>query len=280
VSLRVLDCKGEGDLASFLDALDWIVDNKPAGPAVVNISAGGDQSNLLDRTVQNVIDAGISVVVAAGNEDQSATHISPANAANAITVGSTTTADKRSGFSNYGKRIDIFAPGSGIVSAFPTSSTATKTLSGTSMAAPFVTGAIARYLQAYPRATPAQVRAALVGDSTKNELSGLGSNSPDRLVYLRRTTTGAATGVTANHSTSLNKLRLRWSAPYGFGATAVTGYRVTRTGKDANGAAFAPVVVGASVRDFAWSSLKDSAYTVTVAPINASGAGAAVSKRD
>jgi subtilisin family serine protease len=280
VALRALDCNGDGDLAAFLEALDWVVDHKPSGPAVVNISAGGDQNDLLDDTVQNVISHGIPVVVAAGNEDQSATHVSPANAANAITVGSTTTSDNRSSFSNYGKRIDIFAPGSGIVSAFPTSTTATRTLSGTSMATPFVTGAVARYLQAYPKATPAQVRAALVGDSTKDELSRLGSNSPDRMLYLRRTTTGAATGVTANHSTSLNKMRIRWSAPYGFGATAVTGYRVTRTGVDANGATFTPTVVSASARDYAWSNLKDSAYTVTVEPINASGAGPAVAKTD
>ena len=280
VALRVLDCDGDGDLVSFLDALDYVVANKPAGPAVVNISAGGEQDDLLDRSVQKVISAGVPVVVAAGNENQSATHVSPANAPNAITVGSTTEGDNRSGFSNYGSRVDIFAPGSGIVSAFPTSTTATRTLSGTSMATPFVTGAVARYLQAYPAATPAQVRTALVGDSTRSALSGLGKNSPDRLLYLRRDVTGAAVGVTANHSTSLNKMRLRWSAPYGFGTTAVTGYRITRSGTDANGATFAPIVVSAAARDFAWDHLKDSRYTVTVQPVNAFGAGPAVAKTD
>jgi subtilisin family serine protease len=280
VALRALECNGDGFLSDSLESFDYILAHKPTGPAVVNYSIGSPPNSTLDRAVQKVIDAGIPVVVSAGNNAQSVTHDSPARVADAITVGSTTTSDRGSSFSNYGGGVDIFAPGSDIKSAFPTSTTATKFLSGTSMAAPAVAGAVARYLQAYPKATPAQVRTALVGDSTRDELTSIGTNSPDRMLYLRRTTTGAATAVTANHSTSLNKLRIRWSAPYGFGATAVTGYRVTRTGVDAAGNAFTPTVISATARDYAWSNLKDSAYTVSVEPINASGAGPAVSKTD
>ena len=275
VALRALDCNGDGTLCDSLRAFDYILADKPSGPSVVNFSIGGPPSATLDRAVQKVINAGIPVVVAAGNESESAARSSPARLADAITVGSTTTSDEKSSFSNYGSRVDIFAPGSSIKSALPTSSTATGYLSGTSMATPFVTGAVARYLQAYPRATPAQVRAALVGDATKGELTGLGAKSPDRLLYLRRSTTGASRAVSANHSTRLNKMRLSWSAPYGFGATAVT-----RSGTDARGAAFAPIVVSPSARDYVWTNLKDSRYTVTVEPVNASGAGPAISKRD
>src|SRR5687767_15271271 len=98
------------------------------------------------------------MAVAAGNENQNACNVSPARAPNAITVGSTTSSDARSSFSNIGTCLDIFAPGSSITSAWYTNDTATNTISGTSMATPHVVGAAAVYLAANPTATPAQVR--------------------------------------------------------------------------------------------------------------------------
>ena len=69
-----------------------------------------------------------------------------------MTVGSTTSTDARSSFSNFGTCVDIFAPGSSITSAWNTSDTATNTISGTSMASPHVAGALALYLQTNPTA--------------------------------------------------------------------------------------------------------------------------------
>ncbi len=283
VALRVLDCSGGGELDWVLDALEWAVEHRPAGPAVINMSLGAVQIDLVDDAVERVIEAGIPVVVSAGNDGASATRTSPANAPDAITVGWATRSDRKAADSNYGKRIDLFAPGDDILSAgvSETSTSATETLSGTSMAAPMVTGAVARYLQAYPTATPAQVRAALVGESTRNRLSALGSNSPNRLLYLRRSTTGVALDVTANKSERLQKMRVRWAPPTGFGTTAVTGYAITRSGTDAAGRAFAPTVVSAETRAFAWSGLRPGVrYTVTVAPVNSFGTAAAVTVRD
>ena len=101
----------------------------------------------------------------------------------AITVGATTSTDARASYSNYGACLDIFAPGSSIMSAWYTSNTATNTISGTSMATPHVAGAAALYLEAYPSATPATVASALVGGATLDKVTSPGSGSPNRLLF-------------------------------------------------------------------------------------------------
>ncbi len=229
VALRVLDCEGAGWESDFISALQWVLEHHPSGPSVVNISAGGDPSPEMDAAVQSVVAAGVSVVVAAGNEDQDACDVSPARAANAITVGATEKSDRRAGYSNFGSCVDLFAPGSQITSAGIASDTATQVLSGTSMATPHVTGAVARYLQAYPGASPAAVRTALIGDSTTGAVTNL-AGSANRLLFVRVKVAGAPPRSTAKHSDSAHTATLSWGAAFGFGAPSVTGYRVTRSG--------------------------------------------------
>ncbi len=140
VSVRVLDCNGSGTLSGVIAGIDWVIQDHTSKPAVLNMSLGGGLSGILDAAVQRAVDDGISVVVAAGNSTADACGFSPAAAPNAITVGSTTTSDTRSSFSNFGECVDIFAPGSGIKSAWHTGTTATGTISGTSMATPATDG--------------------------------------------------------------------------------------------------------------------------------------------
>jgi subtilisin family serine protease len=109
--------------------------------------------------------------------------VSPSRAPNAITVGSTTNTDARSSFSNWGTCVDIFAPGSNITSAWHTGTTATNTISGTSMASPHTAGVVALYLQDNPSATPASVASALINNSTANKVTSAGTGSPNRLLY-------------------------------------------------------------------------------------------------
>ena len=103
---------------------------------VANLSLGGGRSLGVEAAVAAATDAGMVMVVAAGNNNQDACQHSPAAEPKAIAVGSTTLADGRSGFSNWGDCVDVYAPGSAITSAWSTSPEAVHTISGTSMASP------------------------------------------------------------------------------------------------------------------------------------------------
>ena len=181
-AVRVLDCAGSGTNSGVIAGMDWVATNH-VKPAVANMSLGGGASTATDDAVNRMHNAGVTVVVAAGNENQNACNVSPARAANAITVGSTTNTDARSSFSNWGTCVDIFAPGSNITSAWYTSTTATNTISGTSMASPHTAGVVALYLQGNTTATPASVASALINNSTANKVTSAGTGSPNRLLY-------------------------------------------------------------------------------------------------
>lgn len=181
-AVRVLDCGGSGSNSGVIAGVDWVAANH-IKPAVANMSLGGGASTALDNAVTNAVNAGVTFVVAAGNENQNACNVSPARAASAITVGSTTSTDARSSFSNFGTCVDIFAPGSSITSAWYTSTSATNTISGTSMASPHVAGAAALYLQRSTAASPATVRDIIINNSTTNRLTGINTGSPNRLLY-------------------------------------------------------------------------------------------------
>ena len=180
--VRVLDCNGSGSNSGVIAGVDWVRNNHIA-PAVANMSLGGGVSSALDTAVNNLSNAGVTIAVAAGNSNANACNSSPARAANAITVGSTTTTDARSSFSNFGTCLDLFAPGSGILSAWFSSNTATATLSGTSMASPHVAGVAALYKQANPSASSTTIRNAIVNNATTNVVTNAGTGSPNRLLY-------------------------------------------------------------------------------------------------
>ncbi|MFG2106189.1 S8 family peptidase [Micromonospora chersina] len=193
VGVRVLNCQGSGTNAQVVSGIDWVTANA-VKPAVANMSLGGSANSSIDTAVTNSINSGITYAVAAGNGDilgnrQNACNYSPARVASAITVGATQNNDAAASFSNYGTCVDILAPGVNITSAWYTGSTATNTISGTSMASPHVAGAAALVLSANPSWTPQQVRDSLVNNATPNVVTNVGTGTPNRLLYVVNGTT-------------------------------------------------------------------------------------------
>ncbi len=184
VAVRVLNCQGSGTDAGVIAGIDWVTADHAAGqPAVANMSLGGGASTALDDAVRRSIADGVTYALASGNSNVDACSSSPARVAEGITVNSSTSSDARSSFSNYGSCTDIFAPGSSITSAWYTSTTATNTISGTSMATPHVAGACALYLSTNTSASPSTVWAAIRDNSSLNKITSAGTGSPNRLLY-------------------------------------------------------------------------------------------------
>ena len=195
VPIRVLSCSGSGTTSGVVAGLNWIRDNhNMSTPAVVNMSLGGGGSKSLDDAVAALHDAGIPVVVAAGNSNADAQFYSPAREPKAITVGATSSNDARASFSNYGSILDIFAPGQGIIGAWYTSNSASATISGTSMASPHVAGGVAVYLGLNPNASSSDVATAITSTATTSVVSSPGSGSPNRLLYVGDFTSGDGLG--------------------------------------------------------------------------------------
>ncbi|MFN5375923.1 MAG: S8 family peptidase, partial [Chitinophagaceae bacterium] len=185
VPVKVLGAAGSGTNAGVVAGLDWAVSHHVQGVrAVGNMSLGGGISTATDDAVRRCVADGIVMAVAAGNSNLDASTASPARVREAITVGSTTSTDAKSSFSNYGSIVDIHAPGSSITSAWITSSTALNTISGTSMATPHVAGAAALYLEYAPGSTPAQVETALKQFSAVGRITGLPSGTVNNLLQV------------------------------------------------------------------------------------------------
>lgn len=201
IPVRVLGCNGSGTNSGVIAGMDWVANNR-SGASVANMSLGGGASQATDDAIARMTSRGVTVVVAAGNENQNACNVSPARAPSAVTVGSTTNTDARSSFSNYGSCVDVFAPGSNITSAWYTSTSATNTISGTSMASPHVAGVAALYLQGNPTASAATVTNAITSTATTGKVTNAGSGSPNRLVYSLLTGGGGTTPTPTTCSTT------------------------------------------------------------------------------
>ncbi|XP_077990464.1 aqualysin-1-like [Glandiceps talaboti] len=182
-AVRVLSCLGFGSTSNIVDGMDQVAQNG-ARPAVASISIGGSASVVLDNAANSLVASGVTTAVSAGNDNSDACNQSPARAADAITVGSTTDSDLRSSFSNYGTCVDIFAPGSDITSAWYTADDATNTISGTSMACPHVAGAAAVLLGEDSSLSPAGVWSQMQSEASADKVRLPGAGSPNRLLYI------------------------------------------------------------------------------------------------
>jgi subtilisin family serine protease len=180
--LRVLDCNGSGSTSGIIASVDWLRNNH-VKPAVANMSLGGGYSSSLNTAVNNLYNAGVLVVVAAGNSNANACNYSPASAGNAYTIASSTSSDAKSSFSNYGSCVNLYAPGSSITSTWYSSNTATNTISGTSMASPHVAGLAALIFETNRTASPGAVAKWITDNASTNRISGNPTGTPNRLIF-------------------------------------------------------------------------------------------------
>lgn len=182
VPFRVFDCNGKGLASYSISALSKIIEVHPGGPAVINMSLGADYSRSYNAAVENAVAAGFTVVVSAGNDGTDSCSQSPASASSAITVGSTTRNDSISSFSNVGRCVDIFAPGSSLASSDMNSNKVIG--SGTSYSTALVSGLAARLLEEDPSASPQEIARQIISAGTPGILSGAeNSNSPNLLLF-------------------------------------------------------------------------------------------------
>jgi len=180
--VRVLGCDGFGTDSGVIAGMDWIAANHTS-PAVANMSLGGGATDAIDTAVKNLVKSGVTVVVSGGNKSAEACNYSPARAIEAITVGATNNIDERAWFSNYGYCLDLFAPGQAIYSAYYLNDASYVEMSGTSMAAPHVTGAVALLLEEQPGLTPLQITDMIRDFATPDVVKFPRTGSPNLLLY-------------------------------------------------------------------------------------------------
>ncbi|CAK9439652.1 uncharacterized protein LODBEIA_P37520 [Lodderomyces beijingensis] len=198
VAVGVMNLLGSGTTSDIIKGVEFVVNKhqqdvktKKAGfkGSVVNMSIGGGISEALDLAVNAAVKAGLHVSVAAGNDNADACEYSPARAQGPITIGATNAGDAKASFSNWGKCVDLFAPGEAIESTFIWSDSAE--MSGTSMASPHVAGLLAYYLSLQPEQTseyaelvePATLKKRLIKYGSKGVLTDLDRFTPNVLAY-------------------------------------------------------------------------------------------------
>lgn len=181
VAVRVFGCSGNSSTSTVIAGVNWVRANHVAR-SVVNMSLGGSANVALDDAVRNLISSGVTCVIAAGNDNTDANNTSPARVRQAITVGASDINDNRASFSNYGTALDVFAPGVSVTSAWLNGTY--NTISGTSMAAPHVTGVVAQILNTSVSVIPpTDVQEVVVANASWQRVNNKGAGSPSTLLF-------------------------------------------------------------------------------------------------
>lgn len=195
VDVKMVECgKLRGTIKAIVDGAKWVVaDHKRTGrPAIANWSFIADTAGriaALDSAVNLLREAGIPVIVSAGNVEANACRISPGNADGSIVVGASTLIraenekgqskliDRRAYSTAYGPCVDIYAPGDSVLlPSFDANQVPGVQLwNGTSMATGYVSGAVALFFESRPRATPDEAAAYLRTTGTLNTIEDTAS---------------------------------------------------------------------------------------------------------
>ena len=183
IPVRVLNCRsGNSSSATLYTAINWVIEHHQTGvPAIINLSVGMSKSIAFNEAAQALIADGLIVVGAAGNQNRDACLYSPASEPSVISVGGIDRAALRASYSNYGSCVDIFAPGSDLVGAWFGSTDIYRSSSGTSNAAPIISGIVALMLEDNPSLTQSQIEERLKTNATRDVLFNIGSGSQNLL---------------------------------------------------------------------------------------------------
>mmetsp|Transcript_11361 Transcript_11361/g.18513 ORF Transcript_11361/g.18513 Transcript_11361/m.18513 type:complete len:403 (+) Transcript_11361:428-1636(+) len=187
VGIKILSAEGYGNTVDIIKGIEWAVNDARSRntPGVLSLSLGGSADPVLDAGVDAAADAGMLVAVAAGNDNGDACKKSPARAAQVITVGATNIADHRSYFSNWGTCVNVFAPGTNIISSWIGADDAVNMISGTSMATPLVAGVLATLLEKHDGDAEA-AKMDMFTLVARDKLTDVKASSPNWLVQTSR----------------------------------------------------------------------------------------------
>ncbi|MFI7066668.1 S8 family peptidase [Kribbella sp. NPDC050124] len=179
--VKWLNCSGGGTASSAIAAVDWVTRNA-VKPAVANASWNFSANTTLENSLRAMINSGVFLAASAGNTGGNSCDRLPRKIETALVTAASTSTDARASYSSTGACVDIYAPGSAIVSTLPGNTTGS--YNGTSMATPHVAGVAALYLQGSPSASPATVKSYIESNATPNVISGGSTGGTvNRLLY-------------------------------------------------------------------------------------------------
>jgi len=182
IAVKVLNRGGSGTFACVIRGIEF-VGGRPGNRRVGSMSLGGGYSAAVNTAVNGAVSRGAAMVSASGNSNTNACNFSPASSEDGITVNSIQQGDARSGFSNFGTCTHIFAPGTNVLGAWIGGQSATRTISGTSMACPHVTGVIAEFWAQpeYAGQNGRAIQTTVANNAANGRVTNPGAGSPNRL---------------------------------------------------------------------------------------------------
>lgn len=189
IAIKVLNSGGSGSTSDLTSGIEWCTNNASKyNISIISLSLGTDETyanycdseeTALTQAINNAIAADISIVAATGNDNDATAIDLPSCIQNVTSIGATNDDDSMASYTNRNNITDLLAPGTGIISLYPTDTTASS--SGTSMATPHAAAAFAlirqyKHLESATNLTPAQIQSAfnstgvLVGDFSRIDI--------------------------------------------------------------------------------------------------------------
>jgi len=190
IPVRVYDSSNSGPLSQVLLGMNYIIGllRVRRRRGVINMSFGGQGSDIMDAGVRRIIEEGGVVAAAAGNDGGGdACLVSPARYPDVVSVGATKISDEIAPFSNIGPCVSLFAPGTQIPCAYNSGTQSVNVLSGTSMSTPLAAGSMALYLEQNPTATPSEVREGVICGATRGGVVNSPPGTTDLFLYTNPT---------------------------------------------------------------------------------------------